>query len=109
MDMLDTSIGLQQNAKGQRPQYFDDPSVEKVLAITMALAGEFSVMRDRLDSLERLLEAGVTVTREALDGYVPDERARSDRDAWRSTFLDVLLRVVQQDRAAMKQRIYGDG
>ena len=61
--MTDTTIELRKKAKGERPQYFQDPAIDKVLAITMALAGEVAVMHDQIDTMQRLMEKGGTVTR----------------------------------------------
>lgn len=95
---MNDKIELQKKARGQRPEYFEDPSVDKVLSITMALAGEVAVMRDRIDTIERLLETGETVTRTSIDAYQPDASVRDERDAWRETFLDVVLRRIHQER-----------
>jgi hypothetical protein len=99
-----SSTRLPQQAKGERPQYFADPAIDKVLSITLALAGEVAVLRERLDAVERLLEAGKPVTRATLDAYVPDAAARAERDAWREQFLDVILRVVHQEREALARQ-----
>jgi hypothetical protein len=98
-------MNLQQGAKGERPRYFADPGIDKVLSMTMALAGEVAVMRDRIDSLERMLEAGQPVSREALDNYMPDDTARAERDHWRARFLDIVLRAVHQEREALERRL----
>jgi hypothetical protein len=90
--------------KGARPQFFADPAVDRVLSITLALAGEVAVLRERLDSLERLLEAGEPVSRAALDAYRPDEAAATERDRWRERFLEVVLRAVHQEREALERR-----
>lgn len=97
-------VRLPQVAKGERPQYFADPAIDKVLSITLALAGEVAVLRERLDAVERLLEDGQPVTRAALDAYVPDAAARADRDAWREQFLDVILRVVHQEQETLARQ-----
>ena len=55
-------ITLQKKARGERPQFFADPAIDKTLAITLALAGEVAVLRDRIDSIERLAEAGQAPT-----------------------------------------------
>lgn len=94
----DNGIALQLKAKGERPQYFADPAVDKTLAITLALAGEVAVLRDRLDTLERRLEAGLPVTRAALDADVPDANVRAERDRWREQYLANVLRIVHQER-----------
>jgi hypothetical protein len=48
---------MSRKAKGKRPVYFNDPENDKLLAITMAVAGELSVLRERLDTIERLARA----------------------------------------------------
>lgn len=101
--MVSKRIELQQKAKGQRPVYFEDPAIEKVLSITLALAGETAVLHDRLDTIERLLEAGQPVTRAAIDGFVPDQTVRDERDAWRELFLSNVLRIVHQEREELAQ------
>ncbi|WP_195908593.1 hypothetical protein [Novosphingobium sp. Gsoil 351] len=95
---------LQLKAKGQRPQYFDDPAIDKVLAITLALAGETAVLHDRVDTIERLLEQGVPVTRAAIDAYQPDAATREERDSWRDQFLDNVLRIIHQEREELALR-----
>jgi hypothetical protein len=97
-------VELQKKARGQRPEYFADPAVDKLLSITLALAGETAVLRDRMDTIERLLEAGQPVTRSAIDAYVPDDGVRTDRDAWRETFLGNVLRIVHQEREELTKR-----
>ncbi len=44
MTQLDVNALANAKAKGKRPYFFDDPAVERVLAITMAVAGELAVM-----------------------------------------------------------------
>jgi hypothetical protein len=95
---------LQRGAKGDKPQYFDDPEVGKTLSIVLALAGEVSVMRDRMDTIERLLEAGAPLTRQTIDSYLPDESVRLEREARRQEFLSVVLRVIHEERAALERR-----
>ena len=53
-------------AKGSRPYYFKDPDVERVLSIAMVIAMEHAVTRQRLDALERLIEAKGLLSRAEL-------------------------------------------
>lgn len=76
-------IQLQQEAKGERPRYFDDPAIDTVLSIALALAGEVAVLRDHLDTAERLTEIGVKPTRDSIEAFAPDADVRADRDQWR--------------------------
>lgn len=46
----ESEITLQRKAKGKRPYYFANPDVDRLLSMVMALTGELSVTRDRLDT-----------------------------------------------------------
>jgi hypothetical protein len=86
---------VKRRAKGARPYFFDDPSVDKVLAIVMALAGEVSVLRDRLDTVVRLVERKGVLSADDLETFLPDAPLRAERDAWRDEFLNRILRIVR--------------
>lgn len=98
-------LELQKKAKGERPSYFDDPSIDKVLSITMALVGEIAVLRDRIDTIERLGEAGQPISGATVDSYQPDDKVRAERDAWRDTYLNVVLRTVHQELEGLERRL----
>ncbi|MGQ4649392.1 hypothetical protein [Lyngbya aestuarii] len=84
-------------AKGKRPVYLDNPDNDKLLAIVMALAGEVSVIRERLDTIERLAEAKGLIFTEEIEAYAADGQAAQEREQWREFYIERLLRVVQED------------
>ena len=88
-------------AKGKRPYFFDDPDVERVLAITMAVAGELAVLRQRLDSIETLLEERGSVTRKDIEEFVPNADQEEARSRWYQEYIARILRIVQQEREAL--------
>ncbi len=88
-------------AKGKRPYFFNDPDVERVLAITMAVAGELAVLRQRLDSIEILLEERGSLTRKDIEEFVPNAEQQEARSRWYQEYLARILRIVQQEREAM--------
>lgn len=98
-------LQLQKKAKGERPRYFEDPAIDKVLSITLALAGEVAVLRDRVDTIERLAESGQPVSRAAVDAFQPDETVRAERDAMREHFLSIVLRAVHQELEDLERRV----
>lgn len=97
-------VQLQKKARGERPRYFEEPAVDKLMAITLALAGELAVLRDRVDTIERLSAAGSPITTEAIDAYVPDVDTRTARDAWRETYLETILRVIHQEKEDLERQ-----
>ncbi len=102
--MIDWIARAGAKAKGKRPAYFTDPAVDRTLSIVMALAGEVSVLRERMDTIERLLEAKGSVTRAQIEGYVPDPVAGAERGLLTKEFIARILRGVQQDMEAMAEQ-----
>lgn len=92
---------LPRKAKGERPYFFDDPAVDRVIAMVMGLAGEVAVMRDRLDTIERLLEQRGLLARRDIETFVADTRVTDERAAWREAFLGEVLRIVDIEREAL--------
>ena len=84
-------------AKGKKPVYFDDPQIDKLLAIVMALVGEVSVLRERLDTIERLMQTKGILSIEEIESYEADEQALQERDKWRAEYIARILRVIQED------------
>ena len=102
-DELDLVAAANRRAKGKRPYFLDDPAVERVLSITMSVATELAVARERIDTLERLLvQRGVLLPGD-IDHYEPDAAAQDERHAWGRAFIARVLRIVDQDVQAMAQ------
>jgi hypothetical protein len=89
-------------AKGKRPWFFDDPDVERVMAIAMAIAMEHAVTRQRLDALERVLERKGLMSREELDAFAPEPEAESERTRWMKGYIARVLRIIQQEAEAAR-------
>ncbi|ANY21127.1 hypothetical protein A6F68_02633 [Tsuneonella dongtanensis] len=89
-------------AKGKRPEYFDDPATDRLLSIVMALVGEVSVLRERLDTVERLLEKSGTIRREDIETYAPDRAAGEERALATRAYIARVMRALQQELEAME-------
>lgn len=94
---------MAKKAKGKKPTFFADPQVDKLMAIVMALAGEVSVLRERLDTVERLAESKGLLTRQEIEAYRPAEAASEEREQWRSEYLARVLRVVHDELEAVER------
>lgn len=84
-------------AKGKRPIYFNRPELDKLFAIVMALVGEVSVLRERLDTIERLVETKGILSIAELETYQPDEKADQEREKWRAEYIARILRTITDD------------
>ncbi|HEY8570413.1 hypothetical protein [Microbulbifer sp.] len=84
-------------ARGKRPVFFKDADTDRLLSMLMALAGELAVARERIDTLERLLEARDLLQRTDIENYEPDTAAARERGLWHQEFIARILRVIQQE------------
>ncbi len=105
LDNAAAPIKLARVAKGKKPQYFSDPAIDKLLWMTITLMEELSVTRDRLDTVERLLDGKRLLRTAAIEAYVPTGRAAEQRDARRTAYIERVMRAVQ----AELEEVTGDG
>lgn len=92
-------------AKGKRPVYLGDRQTDQLLAIVVALMGEVSVLRDRLDTLERLIEAKGLVLQQDIETYEPDELVAQTRLQWREDYIARVLRILQEEGKGEEQGV----
>ncbi|MFO1426155.1 MAG: hypothetical protein U1F11_04110 [Steroidobacteraceae bacterium] len=78
--------------KGRRAVPGEDPRVDTLLGMVMALTSEVAVLRERLDAHERLGAAGRTVTPQNVDEYEADEAAQRARAAQRQRLIEKVCR-----------------
>jgi len=89
-------------AKGGRPVFFEDPAVDRLTSLALALAAELSATRERLDTVERLLEAGGTLNRAEVEAYAPDRQAGEERGLSTRAYISRVMRGFQQEVEAME-------
>jgi hypothetical protein len=102
-DEIDWIARAGAKAKGKRPAYFEDAAIDRTLSIVMALVGEVSVLRERLDTVERLLEAKGSISRVDIESYEPDRSAGHERGLQTRDFIARIMRGVQQDMEALEE------
>ena len=101
MSDLDWMVRAGTPPKGKRPDFLGDPDTERLLSMVMALTGEVSVLRERLDTVERLLDDAGVVRRDAIEGYRPDAEAGRERGLMIREFIARVMRGPQQFMEAM--------
>jgi hypothetical protein len=88
-------------AKGKRPYFLEHHDTERVLNIVMTLAQEVAVLRERMDTIERLLEKKKTISRKDIEAFTPSKAEAAERGLMMQEFITRVLRVVQQEREAL--------
>ncbi|HPF26031.1 MAG: hypothetical protein R3F58_07545 [Steroidobacteraceae bacterium] len=78
--------------KGHRPYFFDDPAIDQLHTALLAVTQELSVARERIDTLERLLEQSGHLRRAAIETFQPDASAEAERTVQRAALVDRVLK-----------------
>ena len=86
--------------KGQRPEFLGNRNEERMLSMLMAVVAEVSVIRERLDTVERLLEAKGTISRADIEAYTPDLETGLERNRIVRAYIARVMRGLQQELEA---------
>lgn len=68
----------------------------------LALATEVSVLTDRFDTIERVLDEKGTVSRADIESWEPDEATWEERREQREQLIRRLFRSVRESRTALE-------
>jgi hypothetical protein len=88
---------LARAAKGRKPQYFADPATDKLLSMVLALTQELSVARDRIDTLERLLDRAGVLAAQTVEDYLPTAEEAAARATVRAGMIRRVFRAAEQE------------
>ena len=83
--------------KGRRVVPGQDPRVDTLLGMVMALTSELAVLRERLDTHERLAAQGKVATPEAIAAFVADAATEQARAAKRKRMIEKVCRPLLAD------------
>lgn len=86
-------VTLPRHAKGKRSVFFDDPAIDQMMTFIIELSAEVSVVYDRLDTVERLLDEKGTISRDDIEAYRPNEEIEGARNERREAYLKRVFRM----------------
>lgn len=82
---------LPRHSRGKRPGFFEAPGLDRAMSMILVLANEMSVMRDRIDAMERAAaHLGLDLTA-AIEALPLDEAALQAREARRQQLFERLF------------------
>jgi hypothetical protein len=80
--------------KGERPTFFPDPSVDRLWWVMLAMLGEITTLRDRLDAHERLAARHGLYTPADVDAFQPTAEETQARTEQRDALVERALRSI---------------
>lgn len=97
------------DAKGKRPDFYPTPGLDHAMSMIMVLANELSVLRDRLDSAERVAKGQGIDLAAGIEALELDQDALEAREAWRQDFLGRLFYLSRKDASGAAAAETGEG
>lgn len=88
-------LRLPRTPKGRRARFFDEPGVDQLFGIVTALTAELSVAFERIETLERVLEAGGALDRARIERWSPDADEARARAAAREALIERVFQVLE--------------
>ena len=86
-------VRLPRVAKGKRSHFYKDPDVDRVMTYLLELMAEFAALRERMDTVERLLDEKASISREDIENYSPGPDVEAERSAWSQAFIKRVMRL----------------
>jgi hypothetical protein len=68
-----------------------------MLSMLMALVTEVAVLRERLDTVEKIAGEKGLVSEDEIEQFEPSLELRESREAWRQAYLDRILQVLSDE------------
>jgi hypothetical protein len=91
---------LERHVKGARPVLHpQQPAIDSLVAMVLALTSEVSVLADRLATVETL--AGLSA--EQIDAYRPGPAERAAREARREALIDRVLAILDEQLSDLRR------
>lgn len=77
-----------------------DPRIDALINMVLSLTSEVAVLRERLDAHERLAQAGVPASPDAVDAFAPDAAVQQARTAQRERLIKKVCRALTAEPSA---------
>ena len=92
---------IERNAKGKRLTFYQAEGMDQAMSMIMVLANELMVVRDRLDTVERVAAGKGIVLEADIERYEPDQAVLEIREARRQDFLARLYYLARKQAAEL--------
>jgi hypothetical protein len=90
---------LKRTVRGRRPEFYPNEGMDQAMSMIMVLAQEFAVMRDRVDTIERVAAGKGIILADEIEAYTPGQDVLEKRELWRQAFFERLFYLLHQQAA----------
>ncbi len=92
-----SSFSDKDTAGNKIDQYLSDAGIDDLTEMVLALSAEVCILRDRIDTHERLADLGKPLTLENTEDFEPDQEVMAFRSEQRQKVIAKVLRVFREN------------
>ena len=97
MSALNNSVRPERFSRGKRPQFYTTKGMDEAMSMILVLAQEISVLRDRLDAVERVAAKHGLPFAQEIESLELDQEALESREQQRQQLFERLYYLVLKD------------
>jgi hypothetical protein len=94
--------------KGKRPAFHEQSAIDRLIAMNLALVSEVSVLRDRLDTFERLALSHGWLSEGAIDAYQAPLDVIKAREATREGLVERVFHIMREEIEGLEREETSD-
>lgn len=95
--------------RGKRPAFHDQGAIDRLIAMNLALVSEVSVLKDRLDTVERLGQVHGWLKAGAIDAYRPPLEVIQAREHGREGLVQRVFHIMREEIEGLERDETSDG
>jgi len=88
----------------EKQYFFDEEIVDVIVNVVTELTTELGVVKERLDTVERVLDTHGSVTRDLIEQYEPDQAATLERAQARMQLVQTIMEPLREHFAKSSNR-----
>jgi hypothetical protein len=95
--------------KGKRPSFHEQSAIDRLIAMNLTLVSEISVLRDRLDTMERLAVAHGWLGEHAIESFAPTLDVIKAREATREGLVERVFHIMREEIEGLERDETSEG
>ena len=88
---------VQWTTKGKRSEFFDDPAVDHLMSMVLALGSDLWSLRERVYVLESVAESKGLMLQDDIESYELSETQQAELSRMRQEFIERMMFVLKEE------------
>ena len=97
-------MSVTRTVRGKRPKMYPNDGMDHMMSMMMTLVQEVSVLRDRVDLVERVAASKGIILAEEIENFQFDQAALESRETARNQYMARIFAIFEQEAAELASK-----